>query len=83
MASRYEFKYTLRCCEFHGRPSEHFPFLEMAIVEFAATTMDEEIYTPYLLANVVLVPFHAVIPPPQLRRTRLECWIHAVPNPNF
>lgn len=38
-------------------------------------------YTPYLFTKVVLVPFQAVMPPPQLRSASRDDWIHAVPNP--
>ncbi len=38
-------------------------------------------YTPYLLGNVVLVPFQATMPPPHERRVSVEAWTHAVPNP--
>jgi hypothetical protein len=32
---------------------------------FAAFKKESEIYTPYLFAKVVFVPFQAVTPPPQ------------------
>jgi hypothetical protein len=52
----------------------------------ALTTYQYEMVTnvrvhTYLFSNVVLVPFQAVIPPPQLRRVTSEDAIHAVPNP--
>lgn len=51
------------------------------MVVLDACTVESETKTPYLLANVVFVPFQAVMPPPQFRRERRECWIQAVPKP--
>src|SRR5436853_7604622 len=49
----------------HGRPSAHFPAIDR--LEFAFSTTLSWMYTPYLFAKVVLVPFQAVMPPPQPR----------------
>jgi hypothetical protein len=42
----------------HGRPSEHLPLI--ASDEFAFITLESDMYTPYLLAKDVFVPYAAV-----------------------
>jgi hypothetical protein len=51
--------------------------VEMGMGKYIQSTM----YTPYLLGNVVLVPFQAVIPPPQERRAMDVFSTQAVPKP--
>jgi hypothetical protein len=48
---------------------------------FAAFRKESEMYTPYLFAKVVFVPFHATTPPPQDLICIHECWTQAVPKP--
>lgn len=78
-SSRELFAKMERCWAFHGRPSAHFPAIDR--LEFAFSTTLSWMYTPYLFTKVVLVPFQAVMPPPQLRSASRDDWIHAVPNP--
>jgi len=42
---------------------------------------EEEGNVVVVVMLVVFVPFHAVIPPPQFRRDRVEALMNSVPNP--
>lgn len=52
-----------------------------ALMTVSRVAISPEPVPTYLLTKVVLVPFQAVMPPPQFRKvTRLD-WIQAVPKP--
>ena len=92
LGSKYDLMMTLRRMSFPGRPREHLSLITGAMVLLAARNCVWEMYTPYLLllllagplgllGDVVLVPFHAVMPPPQLRSESSDFEMNSVPKP--